>query len=261
MDSFGRKILISRNRVCDTTKNKHLRAYQTGSMREPSFWKFTLCFDFLDPFHMLNIQSSDLIVVNFILEVRCAIVSTEKYQHHIVKYTSLLFFFWGKLAKNGGRSEPCADCSVESVIIFKYGVADSSKDNHFVAISGHTMKRSSGWQNLFHISIGKLMDINLNQRINKLSSGFSFHTPKVTSKDINLFPDGTHGMSLNFFVRKLTVSGDPFPFEASAGDIFLCWVRLFGTPSGWSFNPIRVSYDTIVLCSKLVDYCWVLLID
>lgn len=175
MDSFGRKILVTRNRVRDTTKYKHLWAYQTGSMREPSFWQPTLSFNFLDPFHVLNIESSDLIVVNFILEVRCAIVSSEEYKHHIIKYARLLFFFWWELPKDSGRDEPCGDCSVKRVIILKYSVADASKNNHFIAISGHTMKRSSGRQNFFHICIGKLMNINLNQRVNKLPSGFSFN--------------------------------------------------------------------------------------
>lgn len=53
-------------------------------MRESAFREFAFCLDVVNPSHVLDIEGCNVVVVDFILEVWGAIVSSEEHEHHFV---------------------------------------------------------------------------------------------------------------------------------------------------------------------------------
>ncbi len=262
MHTLDRNILLTRDRVGQTSKDKHFRANQAGSMRKPSFGQFSFSLNVIDPPHVFNVQSCDFIVVNFILKIRSAIVPAKEHQHHIVKDTALFFLFWRELACDFGRSQPRSLRCIESVVILQNSVTDSTEDYHFWTVRGNTVEGSAVGEHFFYVWIRKLMDIDVDKSIYELASSFSFdYKNEITSKNENMIANGAKRMTFHLFIRQLTVRRNPFPLKASAGDVFLTGKWLPGPPSSWSFNSVRVSNDTIILSTILVDNCGIFFVN
>lgn len=124
--------------------------------------------DLIDPFHVLDIEHGDVLVVLLVLEIWGAEVAAEEDQQHLVDHTGLLLFFGRVLARYVGHSCPLLLGYVEGVVILGYGFVVSSVDDDFVAVGDHVVEGAAVGQGLLRLSAGEL-HVDLGERVVELA--------------------------------------------------------------------------------------------
>ena len=132
--------------------------------------------------HLLKIKHLDIIKKSLVLEIRWTIISSKKYQQHLIQDATLFFSFLRFGSADFRSYLPGAFSGIEGIIVLKDSIAMASTDDDFSAIGDHVMKGSGIRKSFFNGYVMKFMDVNFGKCINEFLPHFTFISNSVPPK-------------------------------------------------------------------------------